>query len=83
VEFVAKKRTMKVTIDGESFEVRCPNIGDIESLQERIQAEGEEKSLSIYKDFFADIGLPVAAYKKFDMIDFQDFVEFLMSPKKK
>lgn len=74
---------MKVTVDGESFEVRCPNIGDIELIQERINSEGEEKALGIYKDFFKDIGLPVEAYKKFDMIDFQEFVEFLMSPKKK
>lgn len=84
MEFVAKKKMMKVTIEGQSYEMRCPCIGETDELTEKLEAlEGKSKgALSVYYNFFAGLGLPVEASKKMDTDDFMKFISFVLSPKK-
>jgi hypothetical protein len=83
MEFKAKKKTMKVTVlDGTSYDVAVPSVGQIETLNDKLQAAGDAKAIGVYREFFAELGLPDAASKSFDYDDFLDFVKFVMSPKK-
>lgn len=83
MEFVSKPKKAKVTIAGESYEMRMPTVGESEKLQEKIAKEDQGKALSVYAEFFDELGLPTKALKSMDMDDFLSFVEFVLSPKKK
>lgn len=82
MEFVAKKKKLKVTIDEQSWEIGCPSIGQQEELSEKIKQAAPENVLSIYVEFFGNLGLPVEALKSLDSDEFYDLTKFVFSPKK-
>lgn len=83
MEFVAKKKTLKVNIDGESYEMKCPTIGDREAFTEQLKSAKPEEVVGLYADWYQSLGLPREALYKFDADDFFDFIEFVTNPKKK
>ena len=82
MEFVAKKKKLKVTIDEQSWEIGCPSIGQQEDLQEKIKQAAAENVLSVYVEFFGTLGLPVDALKSLDADEFYELTKFVFSPKK-
>ena len=83
MEFVAKKKTLKVTIEGKSYEMRCPSIGERQEFLEKLKAIKPEDAVSAYADWYQSLGLPKEALFSFDADDFFDFLEFVSNPKKK
>lgn len=83
MEFVAKKKTLKVSIDGESYEMKCPTIGDRESFTEKLKNAKPEEVVQMYADWYESLGLPKEALYKFDADDFFEFIDFVTNPKKK
>lgn len=82
MEFVAKKKTIKVTIADVSYDVRCPSVGEHKELQARLKAPGVDP-VAVYEEFFAALGLPKEATNSMDHDTFLEFVEFVLAPKKK
>jgi hypothetical protein len=83
MEFVAKKKTLKVTIGGVSHEMRCPTIGERQEFLERLKAVKPEDAISAYADWYSGLGLPREALYSFDADDFFEFLDFVSNPKKK
>lgn len=83
MEFVAKKKMMKVDLSGEAYEMALPNMGQLEKLQDETKNSNEANIMLVYMNFFAELGLPIEAQKKMDVDDFFEFVSFVMNPKKK
>lgn len=83
MEFVAKKKKLKITIEGESWDIGCPTIGQQEELNEKIKSAAPENVLSIYLDFFSTLGMPSEALKSLDADEFFELTKFVFSPKKK
>jgi len=81
-EFVSKSKKMKVTIAGNSYEMKCPTLGETSALSESISGADPQKVMSIYVDFFVRLGLPKDVTMNMDNEDFTDFVVFVLSPKK-
>lgn len=79
-EFVANAKKVKVTINGTSYEMRCPRIGESEVLDEKINEASPKDHLKVYKDFFKSLGLPHEAFEQMDKQDFLEFVKFVFSP---
>lgn len=83
MEFVAKKKKLKITIEGESWEIGSPSIGQQEELNEKIKSAAPENVLNIYLDFFSALGLPSKALRDLDADEFFELTKFVFSPKKK
>lgn len=83
MEFVAKKKKLKLTVNGESFEFNAPTVLDQESLKEKLKEAKEIDAAEVYYSFFESLGLPKNASKSMDFDDFMDFIQFIFNPKKK
>jgi len=84
MEFKAKAKKLKITAaDGTAYEMRCPTIGDIETLQTEVEATEPKNVMKVYIKFFESLGLPEHASKAFDQDDFTEFITFVLNPKKK
>lgn len=84
MEFIAKNKKMKVTIEGQSYEMRSPSVGESEELSENLEKlENGKGATKVYYAFFESLGLPAEAQKKMDSDDFMDFISFVLKPKKK
>lgn len=83
MEFIAKKKRLKVTIDGQSWEIACPTIGQQDDLNERIKAASPEVVFKVYIEFFSKLGLPEEALKNLDTDEFFELTKFIFNPKKK
>lgn len=81
-EFVAKTKKLKVTINGVSHEMRCPNIAENESLTIKLKESPAENALTVYKEFFSSLGLSSEVMEQMDSDDFLDFIQFVLAPKK-
>lgn len=81
-EFVAKSKKIKVTINGTSYEMRCPTIQDNETLNKRLLEEKTENAFQVYIEFFESLDLPIEAIKQMDSDDFLEFITFILTPKK-
>lgn len=79
-EFVSNPKKVKITINGTSYEMRCPKIGESEVLDEKLSAAEPKEHLAVYKDFFKQLGLPKEAFDEMDKQDFLDFIKFVFSP---
>jgi hypothetical protein len=83
MEFKASKKKLKVTIEGQAYEMACPSVLESEELNESLKSADPGKAYHIYADMFEKLGLPRAVMLSMDADDFLDFVTFVLSPKKK
>lgn len=74
---------VKVELGGEAYQMALPNMGQLEKLQDDTKASNEANIMTVYMEFFKELGLPIEAQKKMDVDDFFEFVSFVMQPKKK
>ena len=82
MEFIAKKKKLKITIDGQSWEIACPSIGQQEEINEKIKSAPAENVFAVYSEFFSGLGLPMDAIKTLDTDEFLEMTKFIFSPKK-
>lgn len=80
-EFVAKKKKVKVTIEGVSYEMRYPSVDEKDAFDEKSKIAEPGETINNYKAFFATLGLPEEVSGKMDADDFIEFIGFLFNPK--
>lgn len=80
-EFVSKKKSMKVTIEGVSYEMRYPSVDEKESFDQKVSASEQKEFIPLCKELFSNLGLPKEASGKMDSDDFVDFIGFIFNPK--
>lgn len=82
MEFVAKKRKLKITIEGQTWEMNAPSIGEQQELDDKIKAAPPSDGLKIYLEFFEKKGIAQETLKGLDLDDFLDLTKFIFAPKK-
>jgi hypothetical protein len=80
MEFKAKRRKLKVTIDKDSHEVRFPWQGELDQYLSDV-AEKPEKTQELHDQFLAKLGLPVEAQKVLEPADLKEIVRLLTDQK--
>lgn len=83
MEFIAKKKKVRVTIGDENAEMCFPSIGILEDFYESISKAEPRQAGKTYIDFLASLGLPETLSKKMDYDDLLDLIKFITVPKKK
>jgi hypothetical protein len=84
MEFVAKKRRIKVVLDSGEYLIGAPSIRDIQTLDEALKArQSDEEAILIYADFLANLGLPKDELLQLDASLFTELVQFVTTPQKK
>lgn len=80
-EFVSKKKTVRITVDGQAFEMKCPSIQDSESLTDELSKCDSSLVFEVYQNNFEKWGLPKSVCKQMDREDFVDLIKFIFNPK--
>jgi hypothetical protein len=80
--FEAKPKKIKVKVSGSEYEMRVPRISESEALQGKVASADPKDVKEVYVDFFCSLGLDKAALESFDVLDFQEFIGFVLFPKK-
>jgi hypothetical protein len=83
LEFIAKKKTLRVTVGGATHEMVAPTIGQTEALSQVLNEAQPQDAFKLYAKFFTELGLPDGVIQQFDQDDFFDFIGFVLHPKKK
>lgn len=84
MEFLAKKRKIKVVMDSGEYLIDAPSIRSIQSLDEALKGrQSDEEAILIYADFLAKLGLPKDELLQLDASLFTDLVQFVTTPQKK
>lgn len=82
--FKPQKATLRLEINGQSYDFKRPSVGDLDELEEILAQDGASKKyVKIYKDFFEKLGLQSDVIKSLDYDDLISFIQFVSSPKKK
>lgn len=80
MEFKAKRRKLKVTIDEMTFEVKFPTLGELSEYRAKVKdAPESEEHLA---EFMASLGLPKDAQKSLEPSDISEIVGLLTDQKK-
>ncbi len=80
MEFKAKRRKLKVTIDESVFEVKFPTLGELSEYRSKVKDSVEnEEHLA---DFISSLGLPKDAQKTLEPSDLSEIVGLLTDQKK-
>lgn len=82
-EFVSKTKKIKVTVDGVSYEMKSPTLGQSEKLDQDVKSASPSEVINVYKKFFVELGLSQEVYSKMDYEDFLEFIGFILNPKAK
>lgn len=81
MEFRAKRRTLKVFVDDDTFEVKFPTQGQLTEYRKSLESE-PGKAETLLENFLAQFGLPVEAYKRLELPDAKQLIELLTDQKK-
>lgn len=83
MEFVAKRKTVKIQVDGATHEMVVPSVGQSEELFEALKNKGGVEVFHAYDAFFKKLGLQINLSEHLDAQDYNDFIAFILTPKKK
>lgn len=83
MEFKAKRKDLKIEIEGVAYEIKSPKMSQFEDLQKMIKDKPTEELFFLYKEWLISIGLPQSALEELDKDDFLGLVQFVTSPSKK
>ena len=78
MEYKAKRRTLKVDIDGTAYQVRFPKFHELESFD----ADNKDNPKDALSKFLECLGLPVVAQKDLEAEDLKEIVEIISGQKK-
>lgn len=82
MEFKAKRRKLKVTVDDQIFEVRFPTLGELDEYREKVKGAPDESMGTQLQNLIAMLGLPADAQKTLEPMDFKELVDILTDQKK-
>lgn len=84
MEFKVKSKKLRMTLtDGTVHEFRCPSLAEQEELVADLESAKPQDAIKVYCRFFEGLGLPESATKQLDVDDFEEFIGFVLNPKKK
>lgn len=83
MEFKAKRKDLKIDIEGVVYEIKSPKMSQFEELQKLIKDKPAEELFLLYKEWLISLGLPTEALEELDKDDFLGLVQFVTSPSKK
>lgn len=78
MEYKAKRRTLKVDIDGTVHSVRFPKYSELDTFT----AELKDNPAEALKNFLVLLGLPLDAQKELEPEDFNEIVDIISGQKK-
>lgn len=78
-----KRRVLKFTLDGESYEARYPRVKDVNNLMNLGDKLDEKKSLDKTLDFLEGLGIPKNVSEEFELPDLKELVKTLVGDGKK
>jgi hypothetical protein len=78
MEYKAKRRTLKVDIDGTAYQVRFPKFSELELFEDK----NKENPKEALRDFLVTLGLPLDAQSELEAIDLKEIVEIISGQKK-
>ena len=81
---INKSAKLKVKIYETTMEIERPTVGMVEALEEQRAALTTDKDkMVLMKQFLGKLGVPVKVLSQMEFEHYLQFVEFLMTPKKK
>lgn len=83
MEFKVEKKSIRVKIGDQAYEVKVPSVMQQKSLQAKLADGGQEKSIDIMTDHLIALGLPAEVINELDVDSFLELYEFIHMPKKK
>lgn len=84
MEFVARRRKLKIILDSGEYEISAPSILQIQKLDEALRArQSDIEAIDIYADFLSSLGLPREALLSLDGQLFTELVSFVTKPQEK
>lgn len=84
MEFVAKRKRLKIVLDSGEYEIQAPSILQIQKLDEALRSrQSDIEAIDIYADFLASLGLPKDALFELDGQLFTELVSFVTKPQEK
>lgn len=80
MEFKAKRRKLKVTIDETTFEVRFPTLGELSEYRGKLKEDSaNDEKLA---EFLESLGLPKQAQNSLEVSDISEIVGLITDQKK-
>lgn len=83
MEFKVEKKSIRVSIGEQKYDVRVPSVLEQKEVQRKIKEAGNEGSIDVMANHLADLGLPADVVSSLDVDTFLDLYEFIHMPKKK
>ena len=83
MNFEVKRKTFKVTLYGETFDVKAPSLRQMDEHNESISGLASKEIVKKTVAFLAELGIPEEKTREMDYDDFLPLVEFIQSAKKK
>lgn len=85
-EFNFGTTKLKINIEGESYELRFPNVEEsdwFDNQVSKIMSGDKELSMTdVGREYFKKIGLPKKAYNKLESWQIQELLKHFQDPKK-
>jgi hypothetical protein len=81
MDFVAKRRTLKITIDGTAHVVRFPLLGELREYRLKLKEDNSDGEVAL-SNFLASLGLPHEAQGLLEIADLNEVVTLLTDQKK-
>jgi len=83
MDFTAKRKTLKISIESEVFEIKAPSLKDLDQLQKDLKGKEADEVTDVYLSWFEGLGLSKEACLGLDGDDFIELAKFLQTPSKK
>lgn len=74
---IPEKKTFKLSIYGQTFQMTKPTVGQAEELDSLMKAAQDNEKLLLMRQVFDKLGMPMDFTKQMDMDDFSKLVEFI------
>lgn len=82
MEYVVKKKKIRVEVDGKEFFMSKPSIAQQEELDALLVKAEAKDVLNLYSKFFESLGLPGNVFKSMDIEDGLEFIKLVTQGKK-
>lgn len=83
MEFKVEKKSIRLIIDEQTYEMKVPSVMQHMKIRKDIAAASPEDSIQIMADYLISLGLPKEVVESLDNDTFLDLYTFAHSSKKK
>jgi len=82
MEFKAKRRTLRISIEDQVYELRFPLMQDLRDYKEAIKNKSDDDQSKMLIEFLESLGLPEAAQMQLEPSDLNEIVGLISDQKK-